>query len=684
MPVSWIHFSSSFLSYMMSPSAVLACQHFDHFAVTKYVDAYANIKYLSVFQASFGLYGDVDLSHEHVYAAAFEIVSLFDSTNTNPALKQFKSKVAICRGTIYAGIVDGSRKGFDLQGPAVHESFQLISKCDPSCVISNELPESLNIKPVSSLDIGQSTAYILKPPSKKQLVSPIIPSSISKQMATTADLFSAEDVIEKDLLDRSFFEVLHFYRFQSDAMEKDYQNSLNSQENILAASRDLASLVIILICNGCFDIYFYTSMGGSVRLDSYGWLIMFRFYVLLPVVFCIIMGLGFMGKTELEYQQKYFPMRNMAVICFAFLGLFGLAKGFLMPLHSEFMEWPLELSFFMTVELYDWLGTLVLCTLVPFNWTMVLMFFWHTLYSLYFLSIGIYFEVGSLLQILSWIVMFVSSSYFFCVQGLNSKELGARKEFLYQRQLAKSLEEAQHQRDLSYEILLCVVGPQIYENLIENNRDFIGTNELATLCIIRIFRDDAQYFRERINTHLSSYNYVIQALESFAQSHQVELLNFFDQHVVFCCRDTETQQRGDLRKAIHFAQEVSKGLERMASVHSTLYKARIGVFATHVLTGIIGSERFAYDLISDRVSVAIHTLQSGIVGQIQVDEETARLLSHDASYQVDIVNDETSESGIRRYVAARRDPWLLFTSYADWMKGLPSEVTVELSPYEPL
>eukprot|EP00002_Diphylleia_rotans_P010116 TRINITY_DN2050_c0_g1_i3.p1 TRINITY_DN2050_c0_g1~~TRINITY_DN2050_c0_g1_i3.p1 ORF type:complete len:129 (+),score=13.47 TRINITY_DN2050_c0_g1_i3:215-601(+) len=128
MPVSWIHFSSSFLSYMMSPSAVLACQHFDHFAVTKYVDAYANIKYLSVFQASFGLYGDVDLSHEHVYAAAFEIVSLFDSTNTNPALKQFKSKVAICRGTIYAGIVDGSRKGFDLQGPGHHSKKIIIKK----------------------------------------------------------------------------------------------------------------------------------------------------------------------------------------------------------------------------------------------------------------------------------------------------------------------------------------------------------------------------------------------------------------------------------------------------------------------------------------------------------------------------------------------------------------------------
>ncbi len=60
--------------------------------------------------------------------------------------------------------------------------------------------------------------------------------------------------------------------------------------------------------------------------------------------------------------------------------------------------------------------------------------------------------------------------------------------------------------------------------------------------------------------------------------------------------------------------------------HNVDIKLRIGVHSGAVVAGVIGTQKFAYDLWGDTVNVASRMESEGIADQIQISAETFALL----------------------------------------------------------
>ena len=74
------------------------------------------------------------------------------------------------------------------------------------------------------------------------------------------------------------------------------------------------------------------------------------------------------------------------------------------------------------------------------------------------------------------------------------------------------------------------------------------------------------------------------------------------------------------------AMAMQRHLETMRAKHPQL-RLRIGIHTGPVVAGVIGENKFAYDLWGDNVNIASRMESHGLPGRIQVTEPFARALA---------------------------------------------------------
>jgi adenylate cyclase len=75
-------------------------------------------------------------------------------------------------------------------------------------------------------------------------------------------------------------------------------------------------------------------------------------------------------------------------------------------------------------------------------------------------------------------------------------------------------------------------------------------------------------------------------------------------------------------------QVVEKHNKANASANRPTWKIRIGIHTGEVVAGVVGSKKFAYDIWGDTVNVASRMESNGPVGEINISEETYKLVKH--------------------------------------------------------
>jgi class 3 adenylate cyclase len=81
------------------------------------------------------------------------------------------------------------------------------------------------------------------------------------------------------------------------------------------------------------------------------------------------------------------------------------------------------------------------------------------------------------------------------------------------------------------------------------------------------------------------------------------------------------------------ALEMQQEFVRLNHEHNTSIRLRIGICTGPVVAGVIGRERFAYDLWGETVNLACRLESSGEAGRIQIAESTYERLKHKYQFE---------------------------------------------------
>ena len=86
-------------------------------------------------------------------------------------------------------------------------------------------------------------------------------------------------------------------------------------------------------------------------------------------------------------------------------------------------------------------------------------------------------------------------------------------------------------------------------------------------------------------------------------------------------------QEDHARRVADVALDMKVELDRFNRTHDQTFQLRIGIHSGALIAGVIGTKKYVYDVWGDTVNTASRMELQGVPGEIQVSEDTYRLLS---------------------------------------------------------
>jgi class 3 adenylate cyclase len=221
--------------------------------------------------------------------------------------------------------------------------------------------------------------------------------------------------------------------------------------------------------------------------------------------------------------------------------------------------------------------------------------------------------------------------------------------------LTARLELADANRRIS-ELLAAMVPAPIASRLARGDRLIADSHGEATV----LFADltgFSQLTRRLSPTHLVEVlNLVFSRFDEAARRHQIEKIKTIGDCYMAATGVLDDAVGGGVEAMAEFALDMLDIVERSSDEIGIPLGMRIGISTGPVVSGVIGAQRFAFDVWGDTVNLANRMESSGAAGQVQVSEATYwRLRSR---YRFEVRENVEVKGGdrVRAYVLLGREP----------------------------
>lgn len=197
-----------------------------------------------------------------------------------------------------------------------------------------------------------------------------------------------------------------------------------------------------------------------------------------------------------------------------------------------------------------------------------------------------------------------------------------------QERLQEAHRLLQNEQERSERLLLNVLPPPIAERL-KNSNDTIA-DRFAEVSVM--FADIVGFTRiaegltpQQVFTML---NKIFSSFDELAEKHGVEKIKTIGDAYMVAAGLHEKAPAGATDALAEMALEMCRLLHQDFSINEMHLELRVGIGTGPVVAGVVGKQKFIYDLWGDTVNIASRVTTEGIPGVVQVDETTYQRL-HD-------------------------------------------------------
>lgn len=190
-------------------------------------------------------------------------------------------------------------------------------------------------------------------------------------------------------------------------------------------------------------------------------------------------------------------------------------------------------------------------------------------------------------------------------------------------QRAEKLLEHEHERSES--LLENILPRSVIERL--KGGETIIADRYASVTIV--FADIVDFTRLstvlKPNELVTKLNQIFSRFDKLVDTYSLEKIKTIGDAYMVACGLPEPREN-HVKVAAEFALRMQDELRNIEDEKGGVFNMRIGIHSGPAVAGVIGTRKFAYDVWGDTVNTASRMESHGVPGEIQVSEDTYRLL----------------------------------------------------------
>ena len=196
------------------------------------------------------------------------------------------------------------------------------------------------------------------------------------------------------------------------------------------------------------------------------------------------------------------------------------------------------------------------------------------------------------------------------------------------------MQELQEERDRSEHLLLNILPKDIAQRLKSGETDIANKHEDVSIifCDIINFTPQAQVLSP--NNLVKILNTIFKTFDELANKHNIEKIKTIGDSY-FAVGGLNTDKTQSAKDIIELGKDFIKAINEIDKNTSNMdLNIRIGIHTGPIVAGVIGKNKFAYDLWGASVNMANRLETTCPPGSIQISEHTKSLLGDSYNYQL--------------------------------------------------